>query len=147
LIFRKKKYYYNPDTLIFEEIRHDKNDRAKRFMIIAVSLAVFIVLSGYLLNQFLGSPEAIFLEKKVSWLSGQLNELLEKSEGMEETLYSTTFENDNLYRIILGLDTLPLSVRSGGTGGSAEDDIGLFNSSVSNKLEVEVEKLRLHYMY
>jgi murein DD-endopeptidase MepM/ murein hydrolase activator NlpD len=60
---------------------------------------------------------------------------------MENKLYDTSFENDNYYRIILGLDTLPLSVRTGGTGGSASYPPDMFQSSISRKLGDQLEKL------
>lgn len=146
MIIRKKKYYYNPDTLAFDEIRHDKKYRVRYFFFYAAILVVFTGISGTILNHVLGSPETYFLERKVSSLSAQLNGLFERSEGVEETLYSTTFENDNLYRTILGLDTLPLSMRTGGTGGSAGEGSDQIHSSLGLKLEAQVEKLQVQLL-
>jgi murein DD-endopeptidase MepM/ murein hydrolase activator NlpD len=143
LIIRKKKYHYNPDTLTFHEIRHDKKTRARHYLVYAVILVIFSGLSGYFLTRVLGSPENYFLEKKASVLSEQLNRLSEQSEEMEETLHASSFVNDNLYRTILELDTLPLSVRTGGTGGSAIGSADLYHSSASRKLEGQVERLEV----
>ncbi len=143
MIYRKKKYYYNPDTLKFEEIRYDKRYRTKRILSISFVSFIFLIASGYLFNYYLYSPETFILKKKTSFLESKLHDLWDQSKTYETLLESDYFKNDNLYRTILELDTLPYSIRYGGTGGSAEDEIITFNSDINHRLEQQIEKLRV----
>jgi murein DD-endopeptidase MepM/ murein hydrolase activator NlpD len=50
----------------------------------------------------------------------QMNSLFAKSQQMSGLMHNNLFVKDNTYRMILQMDTVPYSVRTAGTGGSAE---------------------------
>jgi murein DD-endopeptidase MepM/ murein hydrolase activator NlpD len=143
LIFRKKKYHYNPVSLVFEEI---KPDRRKKFMEFAfyvfVSVLVTIV-SGYLLSNVFGSAESKILEKKVMSLNMEMHQLFEKGRLFSSRLHKDHFPKDNNYRMILQIDTLPYSLRDAGTGGSAMDAALSLNNDVSYQLDNLITKLHI----
>jgi murein DD-endopeptidase MepM/ murein hydrolase activator NlpD len=85
-------------------------------MLLALGL---VAASGYILNHNLGSHETRTLEKEVSVLSEELRRLIDKGGQFTSSLQDELFARDNTYRIILQMDTLPFSLRSAGTGGSA----------------------------
>jgi hypothetical protein len=120
LIFRKKKYYFNPVSLTFEEIKINKAHRL-RMMLIFVVAAIFITAgSGYLLNQLFGSKETRILEHQLSSLKTTMNHLFHKGNELTDALHKDIFTKDNTYRTILQMDTVDLALRTAGTGGSAE---------------------------
>ncbi|MBN2480572.1 MAG: M23 family metallopeptidase [Bacteroidales bacterium] len=74
-------------------------------------------------------------------LTNEFQQLLDQTKNYESILESTYFNDDNLYRIILQLDTLPLTIRYGGTGGSSRDGINTLQSDISYQLERQIDKL------
>lgn len=142
MIIRKKKYYFNTSTLTFEEIKYSRRTRIIRAVLIA---GFFIVTgtAGVLLNLSGTSAEALFLEKKISALKSELNGLLHKSRNYEAILQSSYFPADNIYRTILNIDTIPLSMRFGGTGGSAASGALVSQDNISYQLKRQIDKLNV----
>jgi len=119
LILRQKKYQFNPVTLTYEEF---KNNRSSRFL--KQGLFVFAILglayvSGYYLNQKFGSTESKELEARIDSLAHEMVILYDKGTQISQSLRSDIFVNDNTYRLILEMDTLPYPMRNAGRGGSA----------------------------
>jgi murein DD-endopeptidase MepM/ murein hydrolase activator NlpD len=146
LIFRKKKYYFNPVTLTYEEI---KITRSRKFTALAGYFLLVLILtfsSGYVLNHFFGSTESILLQKQVNQLTMDMKGLLHKGQKLKNTLNENVIEKDNRYRIILQMDTLPSTVTDAGTGGSAtpgqivnQNDISYQVNSVINTLTTQLQ--------
>ena len=111
------------------------------YLISSFMLLLFIGMSGFILNRCFESPESVLLRKKIVRLSAQLDQIWQKSQKYESELYSTYFPNDNLYRTILNIDTLSLSIRSGGTGGSAREGSYNFSSDIATRLERQINML------
>jgi murein DD-endopeptidase MepM/ murein hydrolase activator NlpD len=141
LIFRKKKYKYNPQTLAFEEIENQGKQHVKVVLLSISICLITILLSGFVLNYTLISPQEFILEKKVSVDKIKLQNLWLKCQHYSTLLKMNYFAHDNLYRTILELDTIPLSIRNGGTGGSSEDFYFSLNSDISYQLEKQIDKL------
>jgi murein DD-endopeptidase MepM/ murein hydrolase activator NlpD len=142
LILRRKKYCFNPVTLTYDEIKPDWKKRFK-FFFFAFLVVVFIGLSsGYVFNRLIGSPEAMKLEKQKNTLQETISQMIERCDTYTNRLEKEYFISDNTYRTILQIDTLPLSMRLAGTGGSrTEKDFGL-NSNLSLQLDQAIDKLR-----
>jgi murein DD-endopeptidase MepM/ murein hydrolase activator NlpD len=119
LILRKKKYYFNHTTLTFEEIKTGKRRRLVTLFSYVAVIVTVTLLSGYLLGSSFGSLETRLLENELSLLKKDMHDLLSKGEDISSVLHNEVFQNDNTYRTILQIDTLPVSLRDAGTGGSA----------------------------
>jgi len=84
LIFRKKKYYFNHDTLNFEEIKYDKMYRVRFFLTILSAFFLLALTCGFFINNYVFSVKTNLLERKVTLLAEDLQQLWEKSkEGSE----------------------------------------------------------------
>jgi len=141
LIFRKKKYRFNPGTLLFEEIRIDKKSRFRRISLYFLGILLFILFSGFLLNHYLGSPEARLLEKQVAVLNSQMQVLYNKGRQFSTSLRNDLFQKDNHYRTILQVDTVSYAYRLAGSGGSAAEDGISLNSNLTYQLDNLISKL------
>jgi murein DD-endopeptidase MepM/ murein hydrolase activator NlpD len=119
LIFRKKKYYFNPVTLTYEEIKNKKSHQIMALGGFILIAGIFAFASGYLLNMQLGSAKSRELEKELSIRNQELLGIANKGTEIAQKLRTDVFERDNTYRMILQMDTIPVSLRSAGTGGSA----------------------------
>jgi murein DD-endopeptidase MepM/ murein hydrolase activator NlpD len=143
LIFRKKKYHYNPVTLTFDEIKSGGKQHIKEiFFYTFISLSLTI-LSGYLLNQLLGSQEARVLENKVISLNQKMQLQFDLGRNLGSSLQNNLFIKDNNYRTILQMDTLPFSYRMAGTGGSAAENKLVRYNDLSYKVDNMIDKLKL----
>jgi murein DD-endopeptidase MepM/ murein hydrolase activator NlpD len=118
LIFRRKKYQFNPVTLTFEEIRNERSKRALNFAIYVTGSLIIILTVGYFLNLVFGSAEVRYLENKRQALNHQMQRLFEKGKHFSAILHKDHFPKDNTYRQILQIDTLSSSIREAGMGGS-----------------------------
>jgi murein DD-endopeptidase MepM/ murein hydrolase activator NlpD len=143
LIFRKKKYHYNPFTLAFEEIKTDRKRRIIKissYILICLSLTMF---SGYLLNQLFGSQEARVLEDQVSLLNQKMQYQFDKGRQISSSLRNDLFVKDNKYRTILQMDTLPCSLRLAGTGGSSSVNELAMQLDLSHQVENMINGLSI----
>ncbi len=141
MIFRKKKYHFNPVTLTFEEIKNDRKTRVvELFMYVVVSMMI-TVLVGFLLNQVFGSAESILLENRLFSLNQQMQGLLNKGHQFSSILHNDHFPRDNSYRAILQIDTLSKNVREAGTGGYVPRNQFSLNNDISDTVENLITKL------
>ncbi len=118
MIFRKKKYQFNPVTLTFEEIRNERSSRALNFALYITGSLIVTLTVGYLFNRIFGSAELRFLENKRLNLSHQMQRLYDKGRHFSAILHNDHFPKDNSYRQILQIDTLSENIREAGMGGS-----------------------------
>jgi len=141
LIFRKKKYHFDPVTLTFEEIRSDRKTRVGEFVLYVIASVLVTLIVGFILNQVFGSVESKMLENKLFSLNKQMKNLLDKGHHFSSILHKDHFPRDNTYRAILQIDTLPENVREAGTGGNVPHSQFSFNSDISDTLGSLITKL------
>lgn len=141
MISRKKKYRFNPASLSFEEIKTSRNRRRLSFLLYCFVILIITALSGILLNHYFGSQETRILEKQVTVLHHQMQDLMAKSRNLSAYLRADIFAKDNHYRTILQIDTLPYSIRQAGTGGSAAEEGFLLHYDLTYQLENMINRL------
>ena len=119
MILRKKKYRFNPTTLLYEEIKVDRKHHFRNLILYLIVTLIVVALSGYILNYSFGSHESRLLEKQVSVLNREMQVLFNKGKQISSSLRNDLFRKDNDYRTILQIDSIPYSYRIAGSGGSA----------------------------
>jgi murein DD-endopeptidase MepM/ murein hydrolase activator NlpD len=134
LIFRKKKYHFDPATLTFEEIKSDRKSRLGEFIIYIIVSMIVTLLVGFVLNQTFGSAESIILKHRLFSLDQQMQRLLDKGHQFSSILHKDHFPRDNTYRAILQIDTLSDNVREAGTGGYVPHSPVSIKNDVSDSL-------------
>ncbi len=134
MIFRKKKYHFDPATLTFEEIKSDRKTRAGEFIIYIIISMIVTLSVGFILNRALGSAESILLEHRLFSLNQQMHSLLAKGHQFSSILHKDHFPKDNAYRSILQIDTLSENIREAGTGGYVPHYPVAYNDEVSDSL-------------
>jgi murein DD-endopeptidase MepM/ murein hydrolase activator NlpD len=119
LIFNKKKYYFNSVSLTYEEIKKNRNFSILKFSLIALSFLGLAFISGYILNEEFGSKESRDLERQIESLSREMLRMYDRGTDYSNMLHLGIFTDDNNYRLILEIDTIPYPLRNAGRGGSA----------------------------
>lgn len=113
-----KKYFYNPETLSYEPVKHGFIYHTIRILLYGMpSLAIGVLLAGIFIVR-VDSPTEKRLSKELSFYKKQF-------EGMQEdiTLYSRVLEEimsreRSIYRVALGAPEMPESIQKMGIGGS-----------------------------
>jgi murein DD-endopeptidase MepM/ murein hydrolase activator NlpD len=76
-------------------------------------------VSGYILNEEFGSNESRELERQIESLSREMLQMYDRGADYSNLLHVNIFTDDNYYRLILEMDTIPYPMRNAGRGGSA----------------------------
>ena len=115
---RKTYYFFNPKTLEYE--RQFPSNK-ERFMIaiknLSIGLAIGIIaFLGFL--YFFESPMEVMLRKENTLLQIQFTLLTKEIDQANEVLEDLIQRDENLYRAIFNADSIPMSIRKSGFGGS-----------------------------
>jgi hypothetical protein len=146
-------YRYNPETCKYEPILHSGNQVLKKTL--KFLLASFLIgLCGFIyLNFKYLTYDEITLKEENERLKMEWQLLQNKIDRTSNSLAKLENEDDNYYRVVLDLEKLDQTIRSGGAGGSqkyelAEDDkvkevTDAYENlnKISSRLEVETQSL------
>jgi murein DD-endopeptidase MepM/ murein hydrolase activator NlpD len=117
----RKRYKYNYNSLTFETINITPGK--KIFKSLVFIFIIFIAsVTGYIAISSIGSPEEFLLKKKSKELNGLIEYLNFQLDSMSNVLADCHFTNDNFYRTILEVDTIPKTIRDAGIGGSQKSE-------------------------
>jgi murein DD-endopeptidase MepM/ murein hydrolase activator NlpD len=129
---RKTYYRYNPKTLEYERIYPSEKERIGVILRdltlgLVIGVAVFVA-SLYLIE----SPMEALLKKENTLMETQYNLLLKELNQANGVLEDLQQRDENLYRVIFHADSIPMSIRQSGFGGSNryEHLKGLSNSDL-----------------
>ena len=108
---KKRKFRFNPETLSYERIEHTLGYKVKR-VLIYFSFAVF---SGAILFiiafSYIDSPKEKQLKQQIEQMEAQYNVLGHQMEELQVVMTDLQERDDNLYRVILQADPIPLALR------------------------------------
>lgn len=139
----KKKYVINPDTLALEREQHGFSYWLQQsgwylFSGICIGLVFF-----FLFFMLFPSPKEKQLIQANQNLSAQVDMLSVRVDQMQLVMTDLAQRDDNLYRVVLGADPVPLSVRQGATHKiSYYDEVAkMTNSQLAADLTMKVDLL------
>lgn len=138
---RKKIYHYNDHLLAFEEIQVSRKEKARKLLFFTVLVLCISGLGGYLFYHHVFAPEKIVLTKKIASLESDVERLAASCDSLGLVLAGTYFPRDNYYRVILGIDTLPFTIRTAGSGGSLMTPALSQGSSLSHRVKQKINQL------
>ncbi len=112
------RYYYDTESCRYERIRTSKWDifiNSLAFLTVATAIATGLVF-GYMI--YFESPEELQLRKENQELLMFYNLMNEDMESISQVLQSMKERDDDIYRVIFGVNPLADEIRTGGTGGA-----------------------------
>jgi murein DD-endopeptidase MepM/ murein hydrolase activator NlpD len=111
------KYHFNPETLCFEP----KKKKAGKSILLIGGFVIFFVIASIVFSTLFVShfdtPEVKNLRQENQQLLSQYNFLNSKLSQLENVLDELQVRDDNIYRVVLGKNPIPESVRKAGYGG------------------------------
>ena len=114
----KPKYSFDPERLSYEQITLTPRQKIFRFLkgsalLLSVSFVFLLILS-----LFFDTPGEKIQKRENKQLLYQYELLNKKVESMEQSMDEIQQHDDNIYRLIFGIDPVPESKRLAGVGGS-----------------------------
>ncbi len=114
---RRKRYYFNTTTLSFVEVKRSKGLKILKGLLTFFSINTIAFIFLIFLYSFIDSPEVSLQKLRARKYYAKYAYLSHKVDSLSGNLTSFHFTNDQIYRNILELDSIPASIRSAGTGG------------------------------
>lgn len=115
----KKKYYFNPETLSYEETDNTLLFKIKRLLIHLFSGVSLGIVFFFVFVSLVSSPEEVQLIQERNRLHAQYRLLERNMDEVNEILKDLQERDDNLYRVVFQADPIPYSIRKS-TAGNAE---------------------------
>jgi len=112
------KYYYDTESCRYERIKVSTTDiivNALGFVALAIILSIGIV---FIYIENFESPEEADLRKENEELRLYYDLLSQELETASSMLANLQERDDNVYRVIFGVESIPSEIRSAGVGGS-----------------------------
>ena len=114
----KPKYSFNPDSLSYDQIKLSPRQKIFRFLRGAVLLLSVSFVFLLILSLFFDTPGEKIQKRENKQLLYQYELLNQKVEKMEQSMDEIQQHDDNIYRLIFGIDPVPENIRKAGVGGS-----------------------------
>ena len=115
---KNKKFYFNPETLSFEEYKASSWQRFKKGVsIFTTSLAVAVGMV-VIANIFFDSPKEMALMREVDQFKLNYEILNDRLDQINKVLADIKDRDDNIYRVIFEAEPIPESMRKAGYGGA-----------------------------
>ncbi len=113
----KVKYYYDTKTLSYKKIEVGPGKKARRvalYLTSAISLALVMMLAFY---NFFDSPKEKELRRELENMKLRYSVFNQHIEQLESVLDDMADRDNNIYRVVFGADSIPMSIRKAGFGG------------------------------
>ena len=119
-LFRSRKtyYLYNPKTLVYERQYPSKKERWLAVLINISAGLVFGIAVFFVFIHVFESPMEALLRKENTLLQMQYTLLLKEIDQANDVLEDLIQRDEKLYRAIFNADSIPMSIRKSGFGGS-----------------------------
>ena len=114
--YSTEKYYFDSKSLSYKKL---KTKNALFFSLLKYSLSSVILASliTIILFNFIDSPKEKKLKREINNLELQYMAILKKVDQAELVLDDIQKRDDNIYRMIFGIDPIDESIRKAGFGG------------------------------
>ncbi len=115
----RKKFYFNPETIDYEEIQITFSKRLRQVLFHTLSGILLGVAFFFLFVSIVKSPKEKELSLEKSRMEGQYKALQGQMKEMQTILTDIQERDNNLYRVVLQADPIPVDARRA-TGGNME---------------------------
>lgn len=143
MIENNKKFYFDNKDLSYKEIKsHDTWFSYILKYFIGSSLIASLMIVVFISN--FDSPEEKKLKREISNLHIQYKSLEQQLENAEKVLDNIQNRDDNIYRMIFGVDPIDNTIRRSGFGGANryEQYKGFSNSKLIIETQKNIDRLK-----
>ena len=117
MINQKETYYYDKKSLSYKKISSQETLLGKIFKYIMSSLIIASIITVILFSS-IDSPKEKKLKREIQNLELQYISIMKELKQAELVLDDIQKRDDNIYRMIFGIDPIDESIRKSGFGGA-----------------------------
>lgn len=119
IMAKKKRYIFNPRTLIYEVERRSRRSRVLKSLALFASSLGLAVVYFWIYTSVLGLelPKTLLLKKNNAELVSRAEVLNRQLDRYDNILNDLQMRDDGIYRSIFGMNEIPGEVRNAGFGG------------------------------
>jgi murein DD-endopeptidase MepM/ murein hydrolase activator NlpD len=114
----KARYIYNQETCQFELVKPTTWGRILYTLRFILSCLIISSIIYGLHTKYFNSPKEIFLKRENATLKSYYKNLQKEIESVQVIVNNLQHTDDNIYRMLLDINSVPKSVRKAGAGGS-----------------------------
>ncbi len=115
----RKKFYFNPETIDYEEIQITFSKRLRQVLFHTLSGILLGIAFFFLFVSIIKSPKEKELAQEKSRIEGQYKALKGQIKEMQAILSDIEERDNNLYRVVLQAEPIPADARRA-AGGNIE---------------------------
>ena len=140
---KKEKYYFNHNTLSYVKVVHSPIRKIINFLILSLSIVFTSGILSVLFFSVADSPREKHLERELSNLKINYEILNRKVDQSYSILSDLEDRDNNIYRVIFEMDSIPQSTRKSGFGGINRYNKlkGYNNTALISKITQKVDVL------
>ena len=116
------KYFYDPETLSYRQIKNNRNTRLKYFLGFVFSSLSSGFLIVFISSLFFESPNEKALKRELENMNLQYKFLNQKLSEIEEVLSNIEDRDNSIYRLYFETNPIPEAQRLQGFGGIYRND-------------------------
>jgi murein DD-endopeptidase MepM/ murein hydrolase activator NlpD len=140
----KRKYFLDLSDLQFKQVRLPWKSKLIRFIIWSIACIGITIIYTALFNSRFGSSRERMLGQEIENLKLKYSIMGMQTDNSLNTLNDLRLSDDNRYRPVLGMDSMPGSVRNMGFGGVIryEEFDGFDNSALMVSIRKKVDEIK-----
>lgn len=115
---KNKKYYFNPETLDFEEFKPSSWQKFRKGVSLFTTSTLIASGMFILASNIFESPKEMALKREVDQFKLNYEILNDRLDQVNKVLADIKDRDDNIYRVIFETEPVPESVRKAGYGGA-----------------------------
>ncbi len=112
-----RKYVLDLIDLQYKQVKLAWKERLWKFFLWFLASVFVALIYGTLFQKMFGSPKEAVLYQELENMKLQYSILSRQIDNSLEVLDNLSYSDDNRYRLILDMDTIPESMRNSGVGG------------------------------
>ena len=112
-----RKYVLDLIDLQYKQVKLAWKERLWKFFLLFLASLIVALIYGTLVQKMFGSPKEAVLYQELENMKLQYSILDRQIDKSLEVLNDLSYSDDNRYRLILDMDTVPGSIRNSGVGG------------------------------
>ncbi len=113
----KSKYRFNTKTLQYEKVKLDAKSVIIKSLPYVLELMFFTATFTYVFNTYFETPERQQLRTENEFLANNLKQIQTKLDVFDQQMNELAKKDNNIYRVIYQMDSVPAQIRNSGYGG------------------------------
>jgi hypothetical protein len=140
----KRKYFLDSTDLQFKQVRLPWKSKLIRFIIWSIACIGITIIYTAIFNSMYGSSKEKLLSQEIENIKLKYSIMGMQIDNSLKILNGLRLSDDNSYRPVLGMDSIPVSVRNMGFGGVIryEEFDGYVNSGLMVLMRKKVDEIK-----